>query len=78
MAQDDDTAFRPRPGRIRSKGGAARGHADFLAAVRTQVRRQSLFPGKRGGSGSGGGPGRRVCGGGGGGGRAGGGPGGRL
>ncbi|MCH4023249.1 MAG: hypothetical protein LKE81_07935 [Acetobacter sp.] len=33
MAQDDDTAFRPRPGRIRSKGGAARGRTDFLAAV---------------------------------------------
>ncbi|WP_102324432.1 relaxase/mobilization nuclease domain-containing protein [Komagataeibacter saccharivorans] len=60
MAQDDDTAFRPRPGRIRSKGDAARGRADFLAAVRTRVRRQSLSPGKRGGSGSGVGNGRRA------------------
>ncbi|WP_408906070.1 relaxase/mobilization nuclease domain-containing protein [Nguyenibacter vanlangensis] len=59
MAQDDDTAFRPRVGRIRSKGGAARGRADFLAAVRTQVRRQSPSPAKRGGSGSSGGNGRR-------------------
>lgn len=59
MAQDDDTAFRPRSGRIRSKGGPAYGRTDFLAAVRTQVRRQSLFPGKRGGSRSGGGNGRR-------------------
>jgi len=60
MAQDDDTAFRPRLGRIRSKGGSARGHADFLTGIRTQVRRQSLSPGKRGGSGSGDGSGRRF------------------
>lgn len=60
MAQDDDTAFRPRVGRLRSKGGLARGHADFLTGIRTQVRRQSLSPGKRGGSGSGGGSGRRF------------------
>ncbi|KXV61399.1 hypothetical protein AD948_01825 [Acetobacter senegalensis] len=52
MAQDDDTAFRPRLGRIRSKGGAARGRTDFLTGIRTQVRRQSLFPGKRGGGGN--------------------------
>lgn len=59
MAQDDDTAFRPRVGRLRSKGGLARGHADFLIGIRTQVRRQSLSPGKKGGSRSGGGSGRR-------------------
>lgn len=60
MAQDDDTAFRPRVGRLRSKGGLARGHADFLTGISTQVRRQSLSPGKRGGSRSGGGSGRRF------------------
>lgn len=60
MAQDEDTAFRPRVGRLRSKGGSARGHADFLTSIRTQVRRQSVPPGKRGGSGSGGGSGRRF------------------
>ncbi|MCQ9157164.1 relaxase/mobilization nuclease and DUF3363 domain-containing protein [Acidomonas methanolica] len=60
MAQDDDTAFRPRVGRLRSKGGPARGRTDFLAGIRTQVRRQSLSPGKRGGSGSGGGNGSRF------------------
>lgn len=59
MAQDDDTAFRPRVGRLRSKGDPARVRTDFLASIRTQVRRQSLSPGKRGGSGSGGGNGRR-------------------
>ncbi|MFT8644774.1 MAG: DUF3363 domain-containing protein [Gluconacetobacter sp.] len=59
MAQDDDAAFRPRVGRLRSKGGATRGRVDFLAGIRTQVRKLSLSPGKRGGSGSGGGDGRR-------------------
>jgi hypothetical protein len=42
MNRDDERSFRPRPGRIRSKGGAGRQHLSFLSALRRQVRTLSL------------------------------------
>ncbi|MCP9320633.1 relaxase/mobilization nuclease domain-containing protein [Acetobacter persici] len=51
MNRDDETGFRPRPGRIRFNGGAGRPQLSFLSAVRRQARARSLTPaGKAGGA----------------------------
>ncbi len=48
MNRDDESGFRPRPGRIRSKGSAGRQHLSFLSAMRRQVRARSLTPAGKG------------------------------
>lgn len=48
MNRDDESGFRPRPGRIRSKGGAGRPRLSFLSTVRKQARAQSLAPAGKG------------------------------
>ena len=56
---DDDDSFRPRPGRIRSKGAKAGQTRSFLSKVRKIARQQQPGPG-RSSSAKGGGPGRSA------------------